>query len=83
MPATLALIGQLFADDKQRTKAISLWATCQFGCAALGPVVGGVVLNHLWWGSACSPLSTLRPASRSGSSPSGSFSEPCSSAAGS
>jgi DHA2 family multidrug resistance protein-like MFS transporter len=51
MPSALALIGQLFADDKQRTKAISLWATCQFGCAALGPVVGGVVLSHLWWGS--------------------------------
>lgn len=51
MPSTLALIGQLFADDHQRTKAISLWGTCAFGCSALGPVVGGVMLGHLWWGS--------------------------------
>ncbi|MFI5613366.1 MFS transporter [Amycolatopsis sp. NPDC051903] len=51
MPSTLALISTLFPDAKQRGKAISLWALCQFSGAALGPVLGGVLLAHFWWGS--------------------------------
>ncbi|QYN21791.1 MFS transporter [Amycolatopsis sp. DSM 110486] len=51
MPSTLALISTLFPDAKQRGTAISLWALCQFGGAALGPVLGGVLLAHFWWGS--------------------------------
>lgn len=50
-PSTLALISTMFRDEKQRGVAISLWATCQFGGAALGPVIGGVMLEHFWWGS--------------------------------
>ncbi|MCY0942927.1 MFS transporter [Streptomyces antarcticus] len=50
-PSTLALISNMFRDDKQRGVAISLWATCQFGGAALGPLVGGLMLDHFWWGS--------------------------------
>ncbi|MGK4584689.1 MFS transporter [Kitasatospora sp. HPMI-4] len=51
MPSTLALITNMFRDDRERGKAISAWATCLFAGAALGPVVGGVLLDHFWWGS--------------------------------
>ncbi|MEV8636719.1 MFS transporter [Streptosporangium sp. NPDC051023] len=51
MPSTLALISNMFTDARQRGVAISLWAACQFGGAALGPVIGGVLLEHFWWGS--------------------------------
>ncbi|MFC7548783.1 MFS transporter [Plantactinospora sp. GCM10030261] len=50
-PSTLALISNMFRDSRQRARAISLWAACQFGGAALGPVVGGLLLEHFWWGS--------------------------------
>jgi DHA2 family multidrug resistance protein-like MFS transporter len=50
-PSTLALISNMFRDAQQRGKAISLWATCQFAGAALGPVIGGLLLQHFWWGS--------------------------------
>lgn len=51
MPSTLALISNMFRDDRQRGKAIAAWATCQFAGGALGPVVAGVLLQHFWWGS--------------------------------
>ncbi|MFG1709357.1 MFS transporter [Nonomuraea sp. M3C6] len=51
MPSTLALITNMFRDDRQRGTAIAVWATCQFAGAALGPVVGGLLLEHFWWGS--------------------------------
>ena len=49
-PSTLALISNMFRNARQRRVAISLWATCQLG-AALGPVVGGLLLERFWWGS--------------------------------
>jgi MFS transporter, DHA2 family, multidrug resistance protein len=51
MPSTLALIGEIFPDQRDHTRAIGAWATCQFTAAALGPVVGGLLLTRLWWGS--------------------------------
>ncbi|MFC6930107.1 MFS transporter [Actinomadura yumaensis] len=51
MPSTLALITNMFRDARQRGSAIAVWATCQFAGAALGPVVGGVLLERFWWGS--------------------------------
>ncbi|MFJ9810812.1 MFS transporter [Streptomyces sp. NPDC101158] len=50
-PSTLALISNMFRDDRQRGLAISLWAACQFGGAAVGPALGGLMLKHFWWGS--------------------------------
>ncbi|WP_103501329.1 MULTISPECIES: MFS transporter [unclassified Streptomyces] len=50
-PSTLALISNMFRDPRQMRTAISLWAFCNFGGAALGPVIGGVLLQHFWWGS--------------------------------
>jgi DHA2 family multidrug resistance protein-like MFS transporter len=52
MPSTLALISNMFRDSRQRATAISLWATCLLGGVAVGPVVGGVLLESFWWGSA-------------------------------
>lgn len=52
MPSTLALISTMFADPRQRGVAISIWATCQFAGAALGPIVGGLLLELFWWGAA-------------------------------
>ncbi|AXI76644.1 MFS transporter [Peterkaempfera bronchialis] len=51
MPSTLALITSMFAEARQRGQAISIWATCNFTSAAVGPVLGGFLLEHFWWGS--------------------------------
>lgn len=50
-PSTLALISNMFRDDRQRGVAISIWGTCMFAGGALGPVIGGVMLHYWWWGS--------------------------------
>ncbi|MDP4534736.1 MFS transporter [Alkalimonas collagenimarina] len=52
MPSTLALISNLFQDARQRAFAIGIWATMFALGMALGPVVGGVLLELYWWGSA-------------------------------
>lgn len=51
MPSTLALITNMFRDDKQRGTAIAAWVSCMMVGAALGPVVGGLMLEFFWWGS--------------------------------
>lgn len=50
-PSTLALISNMFSDHKQRSLAIGIWFACSMGGMALGPVVGGAMLEHFWWGS--------------------------------
>jgi DHA2 family multidrug resistance protein-like MFS transporter len=51
MPSTMTLLRSLFPDMKQYTKAIGIWMGCFMGGVALGPVVGGVLLQFFWWGS--------------------------------
>ncbi len=51
MPSTLALLRTLFVDRVQRRLALAIWATGFAAGAALGPVLGGVLLEHAWWGS--------------------------------
>ncbi|WP_308116674.1 MFS transporter [Occultella gossypii] len=51
MPATLALLRNVFTDDGERRFAIAVWAAGFSGGAALGPIVGGWLLEHFWWGS--------------------------------
>lgn len=51
MPSTLSLIRNMFHDDRQRTKAIGVWSAGFAGGSALGPVVGGILLQFLPWGS--------------------------------
>lgn len=51
MPSTLALIANMFADPNQRARAFGLWGgTFTLGAIA-GPILGGVLLEHFWWGS--------------------------------
>ena len=50
-PATLALIRGIFPDQRERSIAVGVWAAAFSAGAALGPVVGGVLLEHFWWGS--------------------------------
>ncbi|MFF1417061.1 MFS transporter [Streptomyces sp. NPDC058280] len=51
MPATLALIRNIFHDPKERSLAIGIWGAMASAGAAVGPVVGGFLLEHFWWGS--------------------------------
>ncbi len=51
MPSTLALITNMFLDGHQRGVAIAAWVSCMMTGAALGPVIGGVLLNYFWWGA--------------------------------
>lgn len=51
MPSTLALIRNIFSDPAERQRAISIWAAAFAGGAGLGPVLGGFLLEHFWWGS--------------------------------
>ena len=50
-PSTLSLIRNMFLDEKQRTIAISMWITSYSVGGAIGPLIGGVVLEHFRWGS--------------------------------
>lgn len=51
MPATLALIRVTFDDERERNLAIAVWGSLSVVGAALGPIVGGLLLSHFWWGS--------------------------------
>jgi DHA2 family multidrug resistance protein-like MFS transporter len=50
-PSTLSLIRSMFEDDRQRTVAIGIWITSFSTGAAIGPLVGGVLLESFHWGS--------------------------------
>ena len=52
MPSTMALIRNMFHDPQQMAMAIAVWFACFMGGLMLGPLVGGVLLEHFWWGSA-------------------------------
>ncbi len=51
MPSTLSLIRNVFTDERERQTAIALWAASFAFGSALGPIVGGFLLEHYWWGS--------------------------------
>ncbi|GAA2295130.1 MFS transporter [Streptomyces violaceusniger] len=51
MPSTMALVRNLFLDEKQRAKAIAIWSSAMAGGIALGSVLSGVMIEHFWWGS--------------------------------
>jgi MFS transporter, DHA2 family, multidrug resistance protein len=51
-PSTLSLIRNMFADPSERTLAISIWVMSFSAGAAIGPVAGGALLEHFWWGAA-------------------------------
>lgn len=51
MPATLSLLRNIFVDPMRRRKAIAIWATGFAAGSSLGPILGGVLLEHFHWGS--------------------------------
>ena len=50
MPQTLSIITQVF-EPKERPRAIGIWAAAVGMAIAVGPIVGGLLLDHFWWGS--------------------------------
>jgi len=50
-PSTLSLIRNMFLDSRQRTTAISIWIMTFSLGGMIGPLLGGVMLEHFWWGS--------------------------------
>jgi len=51
MPSTMSLIRNMFLDPHQRTAAIGIWVSGFSVGSAVGPLVGGLLLEYFWWGS--------------------------------
>src|SRR5690606_10215132 len=51
MPSTLPLIRNMFHVERQRTLAITVWMTGFIFGSAIGPLIGGLLLEYFWWGS--------------------------------
>lgn len=51
MPCVLGIIRRTFEDERERAMALGLWGTVGAAGAAVGPLVGGALLEHFWWGS--------------------------------
>lgn len=52
MPCVLGIIRRTFEDEHERAMALGLWGMVAAAGAALGPLMGGALLEHFWWGSA-------------------------------
>ena len=50
-PSTLSLIFNMFQDPGERARAIAVWISAFSAGSAIGPIVGGVLLEYFWWGS--------------------------------
>jgi MFS transporter, DHA2 family, multidrug resistance protein len=50
-PSTLSLIRNMFLDPRQRTLAFGVWVSSYSTGSAIGPLLGGVVLQHFHWGA--------------------------------
>jgi EmrB/QacA subfamily drug resistance transporter len=51
MPATLSLLTNIFTNPRERGRAIGTWAAVAGAAGSIGPVLGGFLLAHFWWGS--------------------------------
>ncbi|WNM34201.1 MFS transporter [Streptomyces sp. Li-HN-5-11] len=51
MPATLSILRQVFPGRRERALAIGIWSAVAAVGAAVGPLLGGFLLEHFWWGS--------------------------------
>jgi len=50
-PATLAILVNVFTEPKERAAAIGIWTAMVGVAVAIGPITGGLLLEHFWWGS--------------------------------
>ena len=50
-PSTLSLIRNMFLDAQERAFAIGIWVASFSAGAVIGPVFGGIILSHFWWGA--------------------------------
>ncbi len=50
-PSTLSLIRNMFPDDRERSVAIGIWIASFSVGGTIGPLIGGALLEHFWWGS--------------------------------
>jgi EmrB/QacA subfamily drug resistance transporter len=51
MPSTLSIITNMFRDGGERQRALGVWSGTSGAGIALGPIIGGLLLAHFWWGS--------------------------------
>lgn len=51
LPSSLSLISGLFPDARERAAAIGVWTAFFAGGSAVGPIIGGLLLHHFWWGA--------------------------------
>lgn len=51
MPATLSILRHVFPDRRERALAVGIWSAVAAVGAGVGPLVGGALLEHFWWGS--------------------------------
>ena len=51
MPCTLSILTNVFAAERDRARAIGIWSGTAGIGVALGPILGGLLLAHFWWGS--------------------------------
>ena len=51
MPLSMGVLPTLFPDAKERARAITIWVTATALGLPLGPILGGWLLDHFWWGS--------------------------------
>ncbi len=51
MPSTMSIVRDVFRDRGERVRAVGIWSATLAVGAAIGPLVGGFLVEHFWWGS--------------------------------
>ena len=51
LPATMSIVRSVFEDRNERRTAVGIWSATLAGGAAIGPLVGGFLVEHWWWGA--------------------------------
>jgi len=59
LPLGFAMLPTLFPEDGQRAKAVLIWTAASVAGLPLGPIVGGLLLDHFWWGAVFLPNAGL------------------------